>query len=215
MSPTTRRCLTAAVGLAGLAALIAADELVLRALFGTHYLSWYLANGAIVSLVVAFVTMSWVDLNSLTDLISAHPLEYARAHVSLCTLPNQSLRAIQAPPGFGERTADAPFGIPVADAVLTAVVSVLVLAVCVVYVLVVAPVQYVVYLVAGAPGRTACASSERAWQLIGTSGLEVGSGPRATELPEGATESAYTAQPVTLTAVLASALLFATQQVVA
>jgi hypothetical protein len=215
MSRTTRRGLTAVVGLAGFAGLIAVDELVLRALFETHYLSWYLANGAMVSLVVAFVTLAWGDLNALTDLISAHPLEYARAHVNLCTLPNQSLGAIQAPRGPAGRAAGVPTGLPVADAVLTAAVSVLLVAVCVVYTLVVAPVQYLVYLVAGAPGRMACASPERAWQLIGPSGLEVGSKRRSEELPEGATESAYTAQPVTFTAVLASALLFAIQQVVA
>ena len=215
MSQRTRRGLTAAVGLAGFAGLIAADELALRALFGVHYLSWYLANGAIVSLAVAFVTRAWGDLDALTDLISAHPLVYARAHVSLCTLPNQSLGAIQALRGPGARKADAPIGIPVADPILTAAVTVLLVAACVVYILVVAPVQYLVYLIAGAPARMACASPERAWHLVGPTGLEVTSGPRSQELPEGATESAYTAQPVTLTAVVASAVLFATQQVVA
>ena len=211
MSQRTRRGATAALGLAVLLGLVAADELVLRALFGVHYLSWYLANGAIVSLAVAFVTRAWGDLDALTDLISAHPLVYARAHVSLCTLPNQSLGAIQAP---GARMADAPIGIPVADPILTAAVTVLLVAACVVYILVVAPVQYLVYLIAGAPARMACASPERAWHLVGPTGLDVRSGPRWQELPEGATESAYTAQPVTLTAVLASAVLFATQQVV-
>jgi hypothetical protein len=213
MSRTTRRGVTAALGLAAFAGLIAADELVLRALFGTHYLSWYLANGAIVSLVVAFVTLGWGDVNKLRGLISAHPFEYAAAHVVLCMLPSQSLAAILAPRRGHARPESAPIGLPVLDAILTAAVAVVLLATCVLFILVVAPVQYFVYLVAGAPGREACASPDRAWYRIGAREIRVESGPRAEELPAGA--SAYTGQPVTFTAALASALLFATQQVVA
>jgi hypothetical protein len=213
MSQTTRRGLTALLGLAGFAALIAADELVLRALFGTHYLSWYLENGAIVSLVVAFVTLAWGDLNDVPSLISAHPLEYGAAHVALCVLPSQSLAAILAP--RRDRPQTAPIGLPVLDAILTVAVTIVLLAAFVAFVLVVAPIQYFVYLVAGAPGREAYASPERAWYRIRAREILVESGPRTDELPAGADESAYTAQPVTLTAVLAPGLLFVTQQVVA
>jgi hypothetical protein len=205
---------TAALGLAALAGLVAADELVLRALFGTHYLSWYVANGAILSTVVAFVSLAWADVNELHGLISAHPIQYAAAHVTLCVLPSRSLAAILAPRGAA-RPETAPIGLPFLDAILAAVVTVLVLAALVAFILVVAPIQYFVYLVAGAPGREACASPERAWYRIGPSDVVVGAGPRTDELPPGADESAYTGRPVTLTAAVASALLFATQQVVA
>jgi hypothetical protein len=214
MNRRTRRGVTAALGLAALTALIAADELVLRALFGTHYLSWYLANGAIVSLVVAFVTLAWGDLNDLPGLISAHPLEYAAAHVALCALPSQSLAAILAPRGEA-RPESAPIGLPVLDAILTVAVTLVLLAAFVAFMLVVAPIQFFVYLVAGAPGREACASPERAWYRIRAREILVESGPRTGELPAGADESAYTSRPVTFTAAIASALLFATQQVVA
>jgi hypothetical protein len=214
MSQTTRRGLTALLGLAGFAALIAADELVLRALFGTHYLSWYLANGAIVSLLVAFVTLAWGDLNDVPGLISAHPLQYAAAHVALCVLPSQSLAAILAP-RRRDRPETAPIGLPVVDAILTVAVTIVLLAAFVAFILVVAPIQYFVYLVAGAPGREAYASPERAWYRIGAREILVESGPRTDELPAGADESAYTGRPVTFTAAIASALLFATQQVVA
>jgi len=205
---------TAALGLAALAGLIVADELVLRAVFGTHYLSWYLANGAIVSLLVAFVTLAWGDVNRLPGLISAHPLEYAAAHVALCVLPSQSLAAILAPRGEA-RPETAPIGLPLLDTILTAAVTVLLLAALVVFILVVAPIQYFIYLVAGAPGREAYASPARAWYRIGPREIVVESGPRTGELPPGADESAYTGRPVTFAAAVASALLFATQQVVA
>ena len=203
------------LGLAAFAGLIAVDEVVLRVLFDAHYLSWYLANGAIVSLVVAFVALAWGDVNDVRGLISAHPFEYAAAHVALCVLPTQSLAAVLAPRGDSPRPQSAPIGIPVADAILTAVVTVCLLAAFVAFILLIAPIQYFVYLVAGAPGREACGSPQRAWYTIGTREIRVESGPRSAGLPERATESAYTGQPVTLTATLASALLFATQLVVA
>lgn len=206
--------MTAAIGLAAFVGLIAADELVLRALFGTDYVGWYLANGVIVSFVVTVATLAWSDLNDLPGLISAHPLEYAAAHVALCVLPSQSLAAILAPRG-ATRSQTAPIGLPVLDAILTAAVTVVLLAAFAVFILVVAPIQYFVYLIAGAPGREACASPERAWYSIRAREILVESGSRSAELPAGAEESAYTARPVTLTAAIASAILFATQQVVA
>jgi hypothetical protein len=212
MSRRTRRGATAALGLAAFAGLIATDEAVMRALFGADYLSWYLANGAIVSLVVAFVSLAWGDLDRLPGLISAHPLEYAAAHVTLCVLPSQSLAAILAPRGQ-TRPESAPIGLPVLDALLTVAVTVVLLAAFVVFIVVVAPLQYFVYLVAGAPGRQACASPERAWYLIAARDIQVESGSRSAGLPEAATESAYTGRPVTLTAAIASGLLFAAQQV--
>jgi hypothetical protein len=214
MSRRTRRSATAALGLAAFAGLIAADEAVLRALFGAHYLSWYLANGAMVSLVLGFVSLAWGDLDRLPGLISAHPFEYAAAHVTLCVLPSRSLAAILAP-RRETRTSSSPIGVPVLDALLTVALTVVLLAAFVVFMLVVAPLQYFVYLVAGAPGREAYASPERAWYLIGARDIRVESGPRSAGLPEEAAESGYTGRPVTFTAAIAAGLLFAAQQVVA
>ena len=206
--------MTAAVGVAALAGLIAADEVVLRALFGTDYIGWYLANGAIVSFVVSVATLAWNGLDEFPELISAHPLEYAAAHVALCVLPSQSLAAIMAP-REGARPESAPIGLPLLDAILTAALTVVLLAAFVVFILVVAPIQYFVYLIAGAPGREAYGSPERAWFSIRAREIRVGSGSRSAALPVGADESAYTGRPVTLTAAIASAVLFAAQQVIA
>jgi hypothetical protein len=205
---------TAAAGAAAFAGLIAADEVVLRALFGTDYLGWYLANGAIVSFVVSVATLAWRDLDAVPGLISAHPLEYAAAHVSLCVLPSQSLAAIMAPRGAARPTA-APIGLPVLDAILTAVLTVVLVAAFVVFILVIAPIQYFVYLIAGAPGREAYASPERAWYSIRAREIRVESGRRSAGPSAGADESAYTGQPVALTAAIASAVLFAARLVVA
>ena len=48
---------------------------------------WYLANGAVISIVFGLVTLAWGDLNRVTSLISAHPVEYAAACVGLYVVP--------------------------------------------------------------------------------------------------------------------------------
>jgi hypothetical protein len=74
--------------------------------------------------------------------------------------------------------------------------------------LVVAPLQYVVNLAAGAPARTALASPNRAWSLITVREILVEEAPKSRPLPEGAVESGFSARPVTFTVAIASALLF-------
>ena len=75
------------------------------------------------------------------------------------------------------------------------------------WILVIAPLQYVVNLVAGAPARRATASPVRAWFRSTSRKLIVGVGPKREDLPEGATESRFSTSPVAFTAVVASALL--------
>ena len=216
MTPTTRRLATAVLGLIVFAGLIAADELILRRLFGTHYVRWYLANGFVISLVFAFVSLAWGDLNSQPGLISAHPVEYAAAHVGLCVLPSEALAAIFAPrAGAGDGgSSGAPIGLGFLDMLLSLLVTLALLAGLVIWLLVVVPVQCFVYLVAAAPAREAYASPERAWFGVTRRNVTVESGPRSADLPAGAVESGYSTQPVTFTATVAAALLFAVQRVI-
>ena len=58
-----------------------------RTWLATDYFRWYLTNGALISIVFGFVTLAWGDLNKMTTLISAHPVEYVAAWVRLGALP--------------------------------------------------------------------------------------------------------------------------------
>jgi hypothetical protein len=90
-----RRIVAAVVGLAVLVAVIALNEVVFRLVLDTDYLRWYLVNGFIISLVFGFVTLAWGDLlNKQRYLISAHPVEYAAASLTLLVFPLASLGAI-------------------------------------------------------------------------------------------------------------------------
>jgi hypothetical protein len=102
----------------------------------------------------------------------------------------------------------APRGLGGLDVLLAVVFGFAFLLLCIVWLLVIAPLQYVVNLVAGAPARRALASPARAsfWSTPGA--LVVGEASKERKLAEGATESRFSTAPVTFTSAVASALLF-------
>jgi hypothetical protein len=267
---------SAVLGAVLLGGLIALDELLFHLLFDSSYLRWYLANGSLAALVFALVTLAWGDVNKLTGLISAHPLEYAGSCLALWTLPGFGLAAIlrtdrsrQRPAvtphgvandfGIGEmrrklgdalanpavsgrlreelsrlaheaddRSKEAnapepptspdaieepepplvPKGLGLFDVWLGILFGLTFALVYVAWLLVVAPIQFVVNLLAGAPARVALASPYRAWFLITAHEIHVEEAWKSEPLPKDAVESAFSSKPVTFTAVIAAATLF-------
>jgi hypothetical protein len=242
--------------------LVLLNELAFRAWFGADYLRWYLNNGAVLSLVFGFVTLAWGDLNKMTHLISAHPLEYAAAWLALGALPPLAFATLLRPegremwrnrrrmvraraelqrqqrelaslPGLSEELrqqlatasppqppgptadidkdsadADAPTGLWV-DFVLTAFISVAFVLGYVTWLLIVVPLQYFVYLMSGAPAREATASRARVWYRFTPREIHIEEAWKSDEMPEGATESGFSLKPVSFTATITAALLFA------
>ena len=82
------------------------------------------------------------------------------------------------------------------------------------WVLLVAPLQYVVNLFAGAPSRCALASPERAWVRFTPREDEIVHGDKSGDPGKDAVESGFSAKPVTYTAAVASALLFGVSKLV-
>jgi hypothetical protein len=107
-----------------------------------------------------------------------------------------------------------PIGLGFIDFVLSFVLGLGLLLALVAWLLLVVPPQYFVYLVAGAPAREAVASPERASLRVTRGEIMVVSESKEQEIAEGATESGYSAKPVTFTAALAAVLLFALNQLV-
>ena len=83
-----RRVVAVVVGLVLLGGLAVVDWLVFRTWFDSDYLRWYLKNGALIAIVFGLVTLAWGDLNKVTGLVSAHPLEYLASCLALGTLPS-------------------------------------------------------------------------------------------------------------------------------
>jgi hypothetical protein len=261
-----QRVLSAAGGLAVLGAMIAVNELVVRALFDESYLSLYLSYGALTSLVVVVFTLAWSDeLEQHTSLVSAHPLQYAAGYVGVGVALGQAGSALLAPgrKQFAEGLAaqarlrattaelqanvralaanpraagkfggpiaqiadnleqskstqrelpQIPIGLGIVDALLSVVLFLGLLLAFVAWILLVVPAQYFVCLIAGAPARAAIASPQRAWVRVTREEIQVVEDSKHQDIPEGATESGYSAKPVTLTASLAAVLLFAASQ---
>ena len=107
-----------------------------------------------------------------------------------------------------------PRGLGLVDVVLGSLFGPAFLLVFVAWLLVVAPLQFVVNLAAGAPARLALASPARAWYRITPHEIHVEEALKSGSVPEGATESGFSAKPVTFTAAIASALLFAVSRLV-
>lgn len=247
-----RRVVSAVVGLVFLAGMVLINEVAFRMWFDIHYLRWYLDNGALISIVFGFVTLAWGDLNKMTYLISAHPMEYLAESVALMVLPLQAMAAIfepgrqrwraslepkrsvselkralhqlaittatppppspPSPPSTGREVA--PTGVFVIDFVFSLLFPLAFILTFIAWLLIVAPLQYFVCLVTGAPAREACASPARAWYRITLHGIHLEEAWKSDAVPEGATESGFSARPVTFTAAVSAAALFVASKLI-
>jgi hypothetical protein len=207
-------------GLVALLALAGVNALWFHAA-GDDYFGWFLDNGALVGFLFGIVSAA-VQLDSHPDLVAAAPLVYVRGVVGAIGL--EISMALWALFGDGERDGH------VIDVVLAAAFMVALALALLAWALVVAPLQYLVNLVCGAPARVALGSHTTAWRVrrsaLHTEYLKT---PKLSEpfadpaaradLEQArargdATEITWAARPVTTTAAVAAAVLFGVSQLV-
>jgi len=99
-------------------------------------------------------------------------------------------------------------GLGIVDVILAMLFVLAFVIVYLAWALVVAPVQYVVNLAAGAPARMALASSYRAWAHITPHEIHIEEAEKSESVPDDGSESGFSAKPVTFTTAVAAALLF-------
>jgi hypothetical protein len=187
-----------AVGWMILGAVIAADYVVFRAL-DIQYFRWYLENGALINLAFGFVSLA-VVLDAYRDLISSNPLRYLLACTALFM---HALLAWDATTVKDDAKAEQTWWVPtVFDNLVSIVVYVVMFLITLAWLLVVAPVQHIVYAVLGAPARNAIRNEETSsYDPVTDKTTLFG---RADEAAAGFTIG-YRDKPVTLTAALAAA----------
>ena len=264
-SPLGRqRAKSAVVGLVLLGAVIAVDELVIRAVSDTSYLELYLTYAVLANLVIVVFTLAWSDkLERHASLISAHPMEYLGGNVALGTAlgeafsaavspghaqykamqdaqarardtlgeDNPQLREAAANPALAQIPAAAaaaqrmvtadenlrkglrglrwvPIGLGYLDFVITLAFALVLAFGMVAWLVLVVPAQYVVYLIAGAPAREALASPRCAWVKVVHGQIDIVRAPKQQDIPDEYSESGISAKPITLTASLATIILF-------
>lgn len=148
---------------------------------GGNYVNWFLSNGALIATITLLLSLT-VDLDSRPELISGNPWMFTAgvSGVAASLMLQLSAMFSRAEPDWHlEQTNRDAFVSYLrwwhVDRIATYAVSFVLAAVLAAWVLLVAPLQYVVTLVCGAPARSALAASKVVWEW----------GPPGWDSPEG------------------------------
>lgn len=213
-----------------LAAVPAINSLWLAAL-GVDYFDSYLRSGFLVSLLFGVVAVA-IRLDSHPYLIAAQPFLYLGAVAELYSWLLAALRNLFARPRSDRTLAEAGlpgmtyrFRLRRFDLALSLFFGWLCAAAFAAWAVLVAPLQYWVNLVCGAPAREALASSSTLWARRHAKGTELLFAPKdpnefqRRELKEAhrkgeMEEVGFADKPVSFTAAIATAVLFGMSQLV-
>jgi hypothetical protein len=193
----------ALVAASALAAIVAADYSAFR-LFDGNYFQWYIAQGPLIALAVAGVSVA-VELDQIAPLIAAHPAKYAAAWLEVPGLTFIYFSELVRGDGDGN---SAPI-----DSLITALIGFVLMALWTWWLIVIAPLQYFVTLVTGAPARRALASQTRTSIERRGDTTVIAIAPIG-QMPEGAHEIGWSRRPVSVTSTMTAALLFTISQFV-
>ncbi|GAB4363441.1 MAG: hypothetical protein Kow0042_01360 [Calditrichia bacterium] len=187
------------------------NQWIFERLWGIRYLSLYIQNGAQLSWVLSLVALIWGDLNQNSLLIGARPLEYIAGHFQLLGVVFNGL----APPGAGqlkEKGVITLYGIDRLTGIfLLALFGIFIFA----WLLVVVPLQYFVFLIAGAPARLMMNSRVRPVARLQGGKIYIDEIDSEKELPGGWWESGIAQKPVSITAAFAGMILWLLKMVMA
>ncbi len=227
---TKRLTLSAFIGLLIIAVLIAANDYIFRTWLNADYVHWYLRNGALINLGFAFVSLAWGDLNRVKDLVGAHPFRFIAASLFLVALPIQTFGTIlrrpsePVPPRAEPRSSLSQWSalwrsaqaiMDTIDGLLTAVFAIVFTLAALIWLVVIAPLQYVVYLVCAAPARLMRRGRRQLIASFDESGyFHVGEVGGEKPVPAGWFEAGFYSKPVSLTAAFAAAFIWLLGQLI-
>ena len=182
--------------------------------FNASYPVWYLKNGALISLAVGFLALTCKGLDAAKGLISANPTTYLAACFHVVGVFVYALRTHLRPP---RDTSSRPrSGTEVQSANLwnnfvSAALTVPILALVLGWLAVVAPMNYVVTLISGAPARQALRNPlRRTIVLENGNQVEVLDTDANDPLPRNAVDVSFAREPLALTQALTAAVLWVT-----
>ncbi len=209
-------------------AAITAINFVVFAAFGGAYLDWYLQNGSIIAFVFAVVAVA-IDLDREWNLIAAHPLNFLTGIGQLVTQVLMAIRQLLSPAwadaklaemGGGYGSLQSRYRSPTLDSAVTILFALTFIAAMLAWALVVAPLQYWVNLLCGAPARTGLASQDRTYREDRDGLIRLVLEPETKGELEDAHKSgtvsvlSFASKPVTFTAAIAAAVLWAVSQLI-
>jgi len=176
--------------------LLLANYAVFR-LLGDNYFRWWLGNGAAFALVFAIISGA-LDLDRYVGLVAVAPGRYLSAWMDVV---GSIFSWWSVSVGSSKRVS--------ADIVPTGLIALIVGLALFAWLLVVAPLQYLVTLLSGAPARMAIASDQKLVVSRSQDVIEWRTLPVERPTPEGTTELGFRTKPVTFANAIAALLLFA------
>lgn len=194
----TRRMYSTLLGLCLLLVLLAVDHNIFLAWFGTSHLQWYVSVGAGIGVVTSVASLAWGDLERHPGLVSAHPLDYLGSCMQLVGLPIHALGTHLRRDGSQPRPGTA------LDALLAIPVVLLLVAALVAWLVVIAPPQYFLHLVCGAPARLFTQSTRQTVATMRDGQLMVGETAADSPVPAGWWSGTLAKKPVATTSLFAS-----------
>jgi hypothetical protein len=180
-------------------------------LTGDTYFHWYVQNGTLISVATAFLALVWQGLEAQQDLLSWHPGKFIRACATLAAVFFSAVQVNLAGPLDGAtRRADDSVSIfeTLWDSACGLLMALLMGLAVLGWVLVIAPLYYLVTLVTGAPARQEIRGTGRRL-IVQTDGLTttLQVQPSTDPIPEGALDASFGVRPFALTNALNGAVL--------
>lgn len=187
----------------GLLAICVVNSLIIQKIFSinpTGYLSWYVSAGPFIGIALVAFGAAWGALDNNVGLVSANPTTYVKACSKLAGLSLYAFGGhLQSKNHDGLSPLDLVFGLPLIGAFVVASFAWLIL---------IAPLQYFLFLVCGAPSRIALRSRYRLHAETEGKILKYRELPPLEPLPETGWDASMRDKPVTLANAFGAAALF-------
>ncbi len=187
--------------LIALAGVCVVNYWIFRTLLNVDYVRWYVTAGPFIGIATAVFAAAWGNLDRNVGLISVNPLDYAGSCMQVAGLPIFAL-------GGHLQTKNQPNALSVWDSVIILPVTLVVTVSVIGWLLLIAPIQYFVFLICGAPSRAALSSSLRVYSWVDGNQVRIEELTERASPPKEWWDSSMRDKPVTLTSAFAGAALF-------
>lgn len=164
----------------------------------TGYFDWYLKNGALIGVATSVVSLVWGNMRQHSGIVSANPWAYLGSHLQLVGLPIFVLGThLRREPHDTSRPS-------FFDAIITVILMTILCIVLLVWLIVVVPLQYFVYLLCGAPARILNKSRRKTIAQFKGHKLEVKQVSGDEKIPAGWWDASIADKPVAITGLFSS-----------
>jgi hypothetical protein len=203
MNPKPKRLIDNLIIFSLLLVVLWMDSVIFRRWFEIEHWRWYLQNGVEIGFVSAAVALVWKEFfESRPDLVSAEPRVYLGAHFQVIGACFETMGVqMQSEPGKPRPIPfhEVFFGLPLLLVLVAALMA---------WLLVVVPAQYFLVLVCGAPARVFARANYRLVIWYEGESVRTQKIPRDQPVPENRLVASLSDQPMAVTSLFVSLVLF-------